>query len=211
MKINLKEKLIIARRAKGITQIAMAKIIGIDTQTYSRWERGVIKKIPSEALEKIAKATSRPLSFFSNDDVVEVSRLPSKQAVIQKIPLISWVSANRFSDAVDPFPPGSASEWIYSTNKGGNNMFALKVANDCMTPEFQDGDIIIVRSGVNVANGDYVIVKDTRNETATFKQYKVYGEKVILHPLNPKYQDIELDHDERYEIIGKVVEKVKRY
>jgi len=33
----------------------------------------------------------------------------------------------------------------------------------------------------------------------------------VLHPLNPKYDDIELRRDTEYRIVGVVVEKKKRY
>lgn len=48
-------------------------------------------------------------------------------------------------------------------------------------------------------------------EKAAFKQLKVYGEMTILHPLNPKYPDIELKKGVKYRIVGKIVEKKKRY
>ena len=46
---------------------------------------------------------------------------------------------------------------------------------------------------------------------ATFKQLKKYGKTRVLHPLNPKYDDIELSREIEYKIIGVVVEKKKRY
>lgn len=42
---------------------------------------------------------------------------------------------------------------------------------------------------------DYVVVKNDEDE-ATFKQLKIYGETTVLHPLNPKYPDIELKKGE---------------
>lgn len=129
---------------------------------------------------------------------------------LNKVPVISWVKANAFDDIHDPFPPGISDEWVYTTERG-RNMFGLKVSNDCMSPEFQEGDIIIIRPDIKPENGKFVVVKDTKENQATFKQYKKYGDNIILHPLNPKYQDIVLDHDDRYQIIGVVVEKVKKY
>lgn len=58
--------------------------------------------------------------------------------------------------------------------------------------------------------GAYVIAKNDKEE-ATFKQLKRYGEMTILHPLNPKYPDIELKKGARYHIVRKIVEKKKRY
>ncbi len=44
---------------------------------------------------------------------------------------------------------------------------------------------------------------------ATFKQLKKYGRTRVLHPLNPKYDDIELSKD-MCRVVGVVVEKIKR-
>jgi len=54
-----------------------------------------------------------------------------------------------------------------------------------------------------------VIEKNDEKED-TFKQLKIYGETTVLHPLNPKYPDIELTKGVHYHIVGKIVEK-KRY
>ena len=50
-----------------------------------------------------------------------------------------------------------------------------------------------------------------RRGEATFKQLKKYGRTRVLHPLNPKYDDIELSKDIEYRIVGVVMEKKKRY
>ena len=39
--------------------------------------------------------------------------------------------------------------------------------------------------------GDYVIVKNDEEE-ANFKQLKKFGDTLVLHPLNSRYEDIEL-------------------
>ena len=45
----------------------------------------------------------------------------------------------------------------------------------------------------------------------TFKQLKKYGRTRVLHPLNPKYDDIELSKDTEYRVVGVVIEKKKNY
>lgn len=79
-----------------------------------------------------------------------------------------------------------------------------------MVPEFVNGDIIIVNPHMEAKPGDYVIVKNDNGE-ATFKQLRKYGDTLVLHPLNSKYEDIELKKDIIYRIVGKVVKKEKRY
>ncbi len=58
--------------------------------------------------------------------------------------------------------------------------------------------------------GDYVVAKNDEEET-TFKQYKKFDSVRVLHPLNPTYQDIVLNKDIEYKIVGVVMEKKKRY
>jgi len=48
-------------------------------------------------------------------------------------------------------------------------------------------------------------------DEATFKQLKKFGDTLVLHPLNSKYEDIELKKSVNYRIVGKVVKKEKRY
>jgi len=57
---------------------------------------------------------------------------------------------------------------------------------------------------------DVVVVSNEEGE-ATFKQLKKYGRTRVLHPLNPKYDDIELSKDSEYRVVGVVIEKKKRY
>ncbi len=64
----------------------------------------------------------------------------------------------------------------------------------------------------NVSGGpeQEVVAKDDEEE-ATFKQFKRYDNMKILHPLNPRYNDIVLNKDKEYRIVGVVMEKKKRY
>lgn len=128
---------------------------------------------------------------------------------LNSVPVISWVAAGAWHDACDIFQPGDADEWITSDVKG-ENIFALRVVGDSMEPEFIEGDIIIIDPHVTPNPGDYVIAKNDEGE-ATLKQLKQYGGIQVLHPLNPKYPDIELSESRQHVIVGKVVEKKKRY
>jgi len=79
-----------------------------------------------------------------------------------------------------------------------------------MEPEFNEADILIVSPTAKTGNGDYVVAKNSEEE-ATFKQYKRYDNMKIPHPLNPQYNDIVLNKDKQYRIVGVVMEKKKRY
>ncbi len=99
-------------------------------------------------------------------------------------------------------------EQVVETDSSGT--FALKVKGNSMEPEFFDGDILIINPYLKAEHNDYVVVSNEEWE-ATFKQLKKYGKTRALHPLNPKYEEIELDRSNEYQVVGVVVEKKKKY
>ena len=74
-----------------------------------------------------------------------------------------------------------------------------------LTP-FHETDIIVINPYLKPEHNDYVVVSNEEGE-ATFKQLKKYGRTRVLHPLNPKYDDIELRKDTEYRVVGVVIEK----
>jgi len=200
----LRERIKELRILRGLQQKQLADKLGVRQATVSDWETGRVDPNPKQRL-KLAK-----IFGVTESELFGIVSPTGETYEISKIPLISWIHANQFSHIEDHFPVGVSDTFVYSTTKG-KNMFALKIKNDCMEPEFYDGDIVIIKPNVSINNNDFVIVKDTRSNEATFKQYKKYNQNIILHPLNPKYKDIELEHNDKYEIVGKVVEKVKKY
>lgn len=131
----------------------------------------------------------------------------------REIPILSWVSAGHFTDMGQNYR--DEAEGKISTDSKGKRLFALKVKSDCMEPEFRHGDIIIVDPDVGWENGDYIVARLNHDDEATFKQLKIHKNQIVLHPLNyPVYEDIRYskkDFDKKVTIIGKVVEKKKRY
>lgn len=81
---------------------------------------------------------------------------------------------------------------------------------DGMETEFREGDIIVINPYLKPEHNDYVVIVNNEGE-ATFKQLKKYGKTRVLHPLNPKYDDMELNKNIEYRIVGVVMEKKKRY
>lgn len=190
------------REKTGLLQKEFAKKIEVSKPTISAWEQGT--RTPSASQRK------KLCEYFGISEAELFGAQPKDNNYLQKIPIISWINANKFKPIADPFPAGFSDEYVYADVKG-KNIFCLRVVSDCMNPEFQEGDIIVINPHVEVNHNDYAIVADRDADTATFKQFKQYGNKKILHPLNPKYQDIELDHKTRYNIVGKVVQKIKKY
>lgn len=190
------------REKLRLTQEDLAKKLNVHPRTVSHWEQG--HRSPSSSQRK------KLIQIFNISEAELFGGIRYNDIPIQKVPIISWIHANQFSEIEDPYEPGFADEWVETSIKG-KKIIALKVQNDCMEPEFVEEDVIVVDPEANIENGDFVIVADRDSNKATFKQYKKYGNKIILKPLNSKYPEIELDRGKRYEIVGKVRAKEKIY
>lgn len=57
---------------------------------------------------------------------------------------------------------------------------------------------------------DYAVVSNNDHET-TLKQLKRYGNRWVLHPLNPRYEDIVVKKKDDLRIIGVVVKREKQF
>jgi SOS-response transcriptional repressor LexA len=125
----------------------------------------------------------------------------------KRLPIISWTQAGSWQQIYDTSQYGDYGEYIETDAKG---VFALRVRGESMESEFHQGDIIVINPYLKPEHNDYVVVSNEEGE-ATFKQLKKYGKIRVLHPLNPKYDDIELRKDTEYRVVGVVVEKKKRY
>ncbi len=134
-------------------------------------------------------------------DILKSERLGNTKPV----PVISWTQADYWREASEP--TGEYEEYVEIDSNGA---FALRVRGDSMEPEFYEGDIIIINPALKQEHNDYLVVSNEDGET-TFKQLKKYGKTRVLHPLNPKYDDIELNRAIEYSIIGVVIEKKKKY
>jgi SOS-response transcriptional repressor LexA len=200
----LKEK----REAKEMSLREAAAAAGISHVNVKEIEDGKTAPSFDRVMKMIRVYHADVQDFLQSTGFLPPNIEAAPAGQVRQIPIVSWVIAGKWEEICDAFQPGDADEWIESEMKAPN-IFALRVKGDSMEPEFQEDDIIIVKPHVKGEHNDYVVVKNEDDE-ATFKQLKKYGKARILHPLNPKYPDIELSDKVQYKIVGKVVEKIKR-
>ena len=81
--------------------------------------------------------------------------------------------------------------------------FALRVSGDSMEPLIRDGQVIWVREQEVLDSGDIGIF--TYAGDVYCKKLVVNGVKAYLRSLNPAYEDIKIEEDFGFKVIGKVV------
>ena len=165
------------RKGKGLTQVELAKQIGIGQSGYSDWERG-ITRIDSESLAKLSALFSVSVGYILGED-------ENVRESFRRVPVLGSVPAGIPIEAIEDI-----IEWEEipaSMCAGDKEYFALEVKGDSMWPDYLPGDIVIVQRQPCCESGDVCVVY-VNGYDATLKQVKVdENGYVSLIPQNPEY------------------------
>ena len=125
-----------------------------------------------------------------------------------QVPLVGGVAAGRPVTAVE-----NIDEYITLDRSmfRGEGLFTLRVKGDSMEGAgVLNGDIAIIQQQRTAANGDIVVA--LLDDEATLKRFFRRGATVILHPENPRYEDIVIQSQgEGVAIVGKLVGVIRKY
>ena len=166
-----------ARKAAGMTQAEVAKIVGITQNGYSYWENGKAK-IDNESLAKLSRIFGVSIDYLIGvDDSLDgkAIRIPVLGSVPAGIPI------EAIEDIVDweDFPKSMAT--------GGREYFALQVKGDSMWPDYLPGDTVIVRKQPTCQSGEDCVVYVNGYE-ATLKQVRLNDDhSLTIVPRNQSY------------------------
>jgi len=175
----------------------MAQRVGGGQPVFSKWEPG--KNLQSENRPKIAKACGVSaiwlpenigpmISAAKVDSNVGEARQPVESF---RYPVISWVAAGAWAEAVEPFPPGYSDRYELSDYDSKGPAFWLEVKGDSMTSpvgtSITEGTLILVDTEADAQSGKLVVAKLADSDQATFKKLVDDGGRRFLKPLNPAY------------------------
>ena len=149
---------------------------------------------------------------------------PGKEAYRSYLPLVDLEAAAGY------FGPGravSTSEWVEVPGKKLNkNMFVAQIKGRSMAPTLMDGDYCVFEAGVQGSRNGKIVLAEHRGvadpETGGSYSVKFYysekevGEddwahtKILLKPLNPEFQAIEIPEDRagEFRVVAEYREKL---
>lgn len=214
----------IRSRGRGVDIHKQLKHVGVDktTQAISKWLNG-------EAMAEADSMTALCSWLKVRREWLEYGVLPKEQdgasnvhqlrvgdhsnvsGMLErfgKVPLISWVQAGAWNEAISNFEPYHADSWLSCPVPISDNGYALKVQGDSMTNpgpgrSYPAGCIIFVDPEVETHTGDRVIARVPRTNEVTFKVLVADAGRQYLRPINPQYPIIDIT--EETHICGKVV------
>ncbi len=143
------------------------------------------------------------------DEAAMLAQLPRG---IRRYPVLTSSQAVARSEAVEGLESLGTE---VSANEASVHAFFLQLAGNSMTPEFREGDRVLIDPGVTPQPGDYVAAKYGKNETL-FRKYRLLGhdesgkEIFELIPLN---QDHPVMRSDNYglSLIGTMLELRRKF
>lgn len=204
----------------GLKQADIARATGKSTAAVAKWLSG--QNVPKTgSLIEIAGLLGVSQHWLATGQG-EMTDKPSKEQLQTKIdrlqgkvsgveqappikilPIVNEVQAGQFTEIVDDV----FDEYAPAHHKDGS--YWLRVRGDSMTPDFVQGDLILVGKDRTATTGNYVIALLDDDPQATFKKYRECfdnGERYHeLIALNAFYPPID-SRTKPFTVIGVVLE-----
>ncbi|WP_130947123.1 LexA family protein [Klebsiella pneumoniae] len=209
------------KKALGITQYSIADELGITQGAVGHYLNGrnALNLTVAAAFAKILQVSIADFSPSIDEEAQkilanETSNVklvgPYKQG--KEYPLISWVQAGAWAEAIEPYSVDEIDEWFESDTKVFGKAFWLRVEGDSMTAptglSIPEGTLVLIDTGREAINGSLVIAKMVDANEATFKKLIIDGGQKYLKGLNPAWPLKEINGN--CKIIGVAVQTMMR-
>ena len=194
------------RKKYGYTLAKLSAKTHIATNTLNQYELG--KREPSlDTLCTLADVLGVSVDYLIGNDKNNTNK---NKAI--KIPVYGYIPAGIPTEMIDESYIEDFEEINEDMLRGGNEYFGLKVKGDSMSPEFRNGDTLIMKKQDDCDNGEFCAVSINHTE-CTFKKVIKKENGITLQPLNPSFEPLFFSTREIEElpitILG-VVKEVRR-
>lgn len=175
------------RKSLDLTLDQLSELAKVDVSNLSKVERG-LSGYSKESIDRIARALSVPLEVLFAEGS-NVNPIPRGS---RTIPVLDYVQAGEWTASRGGRPDPEIQEHILTDIRSSAETFALRINGDSMTPDFREGDCVLIDPSISPRPGDFVVAANG-DEGALFKQYRERevdssGKPVIeLVPLNSAY------------------------
>lgn len=218
MNTELSTRIKEALTGSGKTQAQIARELGKTPGAVSHWITGETKSLKAETAAALERVTGYSATWIATGRGSKMAGEPANIAPAEigarLIPLLDYVQAGAWTSTQN-IDLSEVSEWLTSDIEARGEVFALEIRGESMTPEFAEGDRVVIDTGIRAQPGDYVVAQQAGGK-ATFKKYRLRGidqntgvEKFDLIPLNEDYPTLSAD-ERTARIVGVMVEH-RRY
>jgi len=170
-KSTLAERIRAARKAAGLTQEALASVLGVTSVAISQYESGnakINRKPTLENIKKIAEATRTSVEWLLNDES-DISHVGMVGEVIEtgdyrKVPVVGNARLGNGGYYEDLGYPAGHGDGFLDIPSKDPNAFALRVKGNSMAPMIMDGWFVQVEPNGSIEPGEPVLVRKKNGE-----------------------------------------------
>ena len=197
----LGKRIELERTRLGLNQIELAKKLNLSSSaSISQYESG--DRIPSDDIKlKMAELFGCTIDYLLGKNDVRTNQKSAVVLIYGTIP--AGIPMEMIEDVID------TEEIDAEMLKGGKQYFGLRIKGNSMSPEYLDGDTIILEKVDNCESGQDCCVM-VNGDDGTFKRVFKNESGIVLQPLNPEFQPIVYTNEQieklPIKVIGKVVE-----
>lgn len=174
------------RKKKGISQLELAKKIGVDQSTVSLWEKGMDTTIDNAC--KVAEVLNISIPELLGKDLRfdNAEQLNNEESI--KIPIFGVITAGTPIEAQQ-----NILDYVdipVEMTKGDKKYYGLKIKGDSMYPKYLENDIVIfeqIDDYMKANKKDCAVM--VNGYDATFKNVTITENSITLTPLNPLNAD----------------------
>lgn len=197
------------RKKAGISQEELAEKLGYRSfTTIQKWESG-ISTPPVDIFVRIASVFEVDMDDLARTDLSSAGCRAADANKTSLVPVYGKIPAGVSVEAVEDITGYEALSEEYTVS--GKKFFSLRIEGDSMYPKYENGDVVLFEHISVCENGDDCAVR-LRGQEATFKKIKKMDNSIILQPINPEYDPIQIDaadEDPGIEILG-IAREIRR-
>lgn len=171
------------REERGLTQEQLGSLLGTSKQVISRYENNTRTPKISVATE-CAKLLGVPLSELSGEEDRESTKpIP---AGYNPMPALSFLPVIGSVACGQPILAEQNIDGYASAPENWHADFVLVCKGRSMEPKINDGDLVAIRTGVDVENGQIAAVRI--DDEATLKKVYFFPDRIMLQPINDEFE-----------------------
>lgn len=195
---------------KGLTQIELARRMGVNPNTISQYKTGE-RTPPMDRLEDLVEAlgVSLPEFFACKDetkpDIVFIERVKAK-------PMAGLGGLETDGDAEGFY--SFHSNFIARKRGTPKSMKIFEVTGDSMTPTLADSDLIMVNLADKDVRSGYIYLMRMEEELMVKRLENRPGGILLIRSDNPDYEDIPVSKNDPtvdIEVFGRMVWSCREY
>lgn len=178
--MTINDRILSRRKHLKLSQLELANRIGITRVSVGKWESG-LNQPKGRYLNDLAAALGVSVDWLltgKEEGTVGVAESPFsgyrnvEPAVIPqggRVPILSYVQAGNWREMCEQATTFDGNvEYVTASVDIGPCGFGLWLRGNSMTPQFNEGDLVIVDPDEQPRHGDFVVAKNGSDE-ATFK------------------------------------------